>query len=485
MRRFASLALLVLGTFAVLGVTWWLLTSEPESGPGQGRPPYVLPVTLATVARGDVEPQVQLTGSVTSSQRARLGFEVAGRISELLVREGDTVARGDRLAVLDDSDQRASLLRAEAMAALAERELERALAGSRSEEIRRLAADLEVRKAEADLARKEVERGRELAATNVISQSQLDTLISQSSTAQARVASAQEQLAQAEAGTRKEELEIARAQLDLRRAEVEIARNELAKTVLVAPSDGSIVRRLAALGDSIGAGSPVIEMVDLSAREIELEIPSRYGGQVGADAPVAITLDEFPDFRLRTQVDALVAAADVQSRNFRGIVRLDRGDDPELVLKPGVFVRARMGLVPLRERLTLPADALRIVPSGTIVVRAVPAPADAAPAAGPPGGGPPGGGPPAPALAAEWVHVRLLGSAAGTSAVEVLEGELAAGDQVVVTGVDLAFPGVPLLPRPPTGEAAPAAAPPAGAAEAPDGDHAAAAPAEAPREGAR
>ena len=65
-----------------------------------------------------------------------------------------------------------------------------------------------------------------------------------------------------------------------------------------------------------------------------------------------------------------------------------------------------------------------------------------------------------PRLVAEWVPVRLLGVDPAGAAIEPLAGRLAAGDRVVVTGVDLAFPGVTLAPRgvEPAAAAAPAPA---------------------------
>jgi len=466
--RAASATFLGLGALALLGVGAWMIFSEPEREPPAGRPPYVLPVTLAEVERGTLRPRVRLTGTVSSADHASLGFEVGGRIAALPTREGERVAEGAVLARLDGLEQQAALHRAEAAAARAERDLERWLAGSREEEKRRLAAELAVRKAEAELARKEVARGRDLVASKVISQSQFDTLVAEGQAAEARVAAAQEELSQAEAGTRAEEIEVQRAEVALRRSEVEIARVALAKTVLTAPFEGVISERLAALGDSVAAGQVVYVLVDLTRREIEVDVPSLHAVHLAENARAVVALDEDPEFALETELDTLVPVADRESRNFRGLIRLAADQDRELALKPGLFVRVELALEPLRDVLIVPSDCVRLVQKGPIVVRAVEAapPGEGEPAAlpaspgGPPAGhgGPPGdhGGP--PPLSAEWVSVRVLGSDAGRSAIRPLEGELAAGDRVVLTGVDLAFPNAPLLPRESGGERSPARA---------------------------
>ena len=48
-----------------------------SGGPG-GRPAYVLPVTLASVERGDIQPTIHLTGTVRSARWADLAFEIGG-----------------------------------------------------------------------------------------------------------------------------------------------------------------------------------------------------------------------------------------------------------------------------------------------------------------------------------------------------------------------------------------------------------------------
>ncbi|HVS18980.1 MAG TPA: HlyD family efflux transporter periplasmic adaptor subunit, partial [Planctomycetota bacterium] len=239
---------------------------------------------------------------------------------------------------------------------------------------------------------------------------------------------AEQELARARSGARPEELAIARAEVDLRRADVSIAETELAKTELRAPFAAHVVAKLASLGETVAAGAPIYELIDLARREVTLEVPSGVAARLRAGGLALLRLDEAPDFRLEVPLDAIVAAADEASRNFRAIVRLGAQADPEVVLKPGLFVRAEVDLAPLEGALIVPEDALRVVEAGTIVVRAAP-----------------GSGEGAPELAAEWVPVRVLGTEAGRAAVEPLEGTLAPGERVVLTGVDLAFPGVPLF----------------------------------------
>lgn len=447
MGRLASTLGLWIGLLAFAGVSWWLITREPEVEPAAPPPPYVLPVTLGVVELGRLEPSVQLSGTVSTSRRSRVGFTVGGLLAELAVEEGARVAAGAPLGRLVDADQRVDLARAEAALALSRREFELADAGTRAEILARLAAELEQRRADEDLAQSEVERNRPLAGTDVITASRIDLLEAQLSAARARVRAAEATLAEARAGTRAEQLAVQEAQVDLRAAEVAQARRELDKTLLSAPFDAYVIERLASVGETLNAGEPVLELVDLGSREIRIEVPARYAEGLAEAAPVALTKDEAPGFRLETELDAVIVQADPASRNFRALARLDPDEDPALVLKPGAFVRVELALRPLERALLVPADAVRVVESGDVVVRAQDVPGEA--------GRPPG-------LTAEWVPVRVLGEAGGRAAVEPLGVELSAGDRLVLVGLDLAFPGVPLLPS-----GAATGAPPSGAGEEP------------------
>ena len=203
---------------------------------------------------------IRLSGNIEATE-ARLGFRVQGRIEDLRVDEGDTVKKGDVLAVLDASDQKAALEKAEAQAAYSRavvRELEngsrpedvdkaRARAqqagyvlaelrkGSRVQDIEKARAELSraragLASAEAQLAqaRSDVERFEALYKDAGISKreyemyrTKFDTAESQKREAEGRVTTARETLSLAKEGPRAEE--IRRAEASLKQAEADYA----------------------------------------------------------------------------------------------------------------------------------------------------------------------------------------------------------------------------------------------------------------------
>ncbi len=439
MGRSSGLFSTLLGLAAVVFAVLWLRRDPAPAPPEPGRPPFVLPVTLAEVEVGRFQPRVDLTGSVKSPARAQLSFEQAGALVEIAFREAESFQRGDELARLDDADQQLAVRRAEDDAALAQRELEKLEAGTREETLARQLAELEDAQVRQPLAQTEFERGLSLDADRVISEGEIDRLMTEESAAAARTAAKAAALEEARAGTREEDLAIARARVAQAQTQLAQAQRRLDQTRLVALSNGVVLTRRASVGDYVTVGVPVLEVVDLGDLEVQVDIPGRYAHGLPSRARVRLTADDLRDWSFETQLAATIPAASESSRNFIGLVRLERDSPAREALQPGMFVRVELDLRALEDVVILPADAVRRNPGSTEIARVV---------EGEPG---PDG---RPSLVAEVLQVEVLASRGGRSAVALLDPEarLSAGERVVLSGVDRMFPGAPLLPAAPRAE---------------------------------
>ncbi len=436
MQRVSATATLILGIGASLFAFWFLRRPPTPQPEGPGKPPFALPVTLATPQRGDLTPSLHLTGNVRAVERARLGFQLAGRIHELLARDGDRVEAGQVLARLDPRDAHQSVAQAQAELELAQAEMLKLEAGERAEVVAELAADVASAEAELALAQLEVERTGGLLESRISSQSAYDRLAAERDATQGRANAARERLATAQAGSRVEDIAIERARVASRQADLKRAELDLAKTELVSPFAARVVAKHRSVGDYVQVGEEVFDLFDPSQLEVELFVPSAAAGalRIGANVVMRVGGQEGPP--LDAVLAAISPAADDTSRNVRAIVRVD-GDDPAFeALRPGAFVRAEMALATIEGAWIVPGDAILVNDGGEFVVRAAPNP--------PPETTQPG--PPPPPWSAQWVPVRILGRDGQKAAIETKEGELRPADQLVVTGVDRAFPMTPLMP---------------------------------------
>jgi HlyD family secretion protein len=200
-----------------------------------------VPARAWTIDRGDVAREVFGRGTVESRREVELGFDVVGRVADILVDEGDRVKLGQVVAHLAPETFAADVKTASTGVAVAKAAIAR--------------LDAEERRAAAarDFAKGEVERMRALAQSRSISPRDLDL--------------AEQQFALASAET--DRVRAARAeaerQISLASGAVEVRNVAAARAVLVSPFDGLVIRRLRDPGDTVTVGTTVLRVVATDA----------------------------------------------------------------------------------------------------------------------------------------------------------------------------------------------------------------------------
>lgn len=102
---------ILLGLFVVCGVGGYLVFQM------RPKPPKADPNGTATVERGEVSVTVVATGIIDATESVEVKSRVTGRLSQLRVDEGDTVRRGDLIAVVDPQETRLRVAQDEAQLA--------------------------------------------------------------------------------------------------------------------------------------------------------------------------------------------------------------------------------------------------------------------------------------------------------------------------------------------------------------------------------
>jgi len=230
MKRRLIIALAVV--FAGAAASWWWFHRAPANSP------------------------LMLTGNVEVRQ-VNLGFKVAGRIKELKVDEGATIAEGQTVASLDrvyfeDNIAQLKAQRDQAKASLAKLE-----AGNRPEEIAQAEATVREREATVTNAKISFERAEELLKRAVGSRKAFDDAQAAYREAEARLNSARQSLRLMQAGSRIEDIEAGRAQLADREAALQVAMRQLFDADLTAPSQGVVLSRVREVGAIVAAGETV------------------------------------------------------------------------------------------------------------------------------------------------------------------------------------------------------------------------------------
>lgn len=285
MKRFFVRGLLLLLVLVVVAWFAWNRLAGPLV-PGYRVQPA--PLVQSVVA----------SGRVVAGSTARVGAEVTGVVSQVLVDEGDAVQAGDVLVQLRDDDQAARV-----------REAEAALEHLQSS--RRPQAQARLRQAEVRLAqaRREAERRRRLAAANAIPRESLEQ--------------AEQVLAVAEADAEQVRLEVASLAQDqteesILRERLAAARAALQKLALRSVSAGTVVRRNVEPGDLVTAGSTLLEVAEEGTTELRVPVDERNLGVIRPGQQAVIIPDAYPDASFLATLREVAPAVDPQ----RGTVEL-------------------------------------------------------------------------------------------------------------------------------------------------------------------
>lgn len=229
-----------------------------------------------------------------------IAAKTGGRLSDILVNEGDFVKAGQALAVMDTTQIEARKRQAEAELRRAQIGIETAnsLVKQREAERGSALAVIEQRQAELDAAASRLVRSEQLVRTNAVSQQVLDNDRAAERSARANLGAAQAQLAASEAAISAAKAQIvdAEAAVDAGTAAIESIDTEIADSTLRAPRDGRVQFRVAQPGEVLAGGGRVINMIDVSDVYMTFFLPTEQAGRVALGANVRLVLDAAPEY---------------------------------------------------------------------------------------------------------------------------------------------------------------------------------------------
>ncbi len=284
------------------------------------------------------------SAALDGSARVPVRAEVAGALSELLVREGDQVQANQVVARLAQSELRtafsmiqSNILQARAQLAMFERGAEPERLQQAHETVR--AAQTEVAHLETRTQRLARLQKEGLVSTDFFEQTSKDLQIRRG-----ELRTAVEESRLLARGTAPEKLAAARAEVARLETEAKDIERRLAACELRAPISGRVVtpKLTSHSGDYLGVGEALLEIVDTSQLVAEVQMLESEIGEVRAGQPVALRFTAFPDRSFRGTVSEISAAAvaDPLGRAvFRVRCSVEEGGD---LLKPGMTGAAKI-----------------------------------------------------------------------------------------------------------------------------------------------
>ena len=310
----------------------------------------------------------------------KISFKTAGKMVDLLVKEGDPVKKGMVIARLDHAQlssqrdaQRATLAAAQSQLAQlqtgieyqretvdgnvaaskadqqqADARLRELQAGSRPQEVQEARAAVEAARTEQTRAANDWQRAQTLYKNDDISTAQYDQFRAASDRAAAALRQSEQRLALVVEGPRKETIEGARAQterakagsqiaeasrlelkrrqqeVEARRADIERARAQLAVVEsqlgdceITSPIDGVVLVKSAEPGETVAAGATIVTLGDVDHPWLRGYVNETQIGRLKLDAPVRVTTDSYPGKSYQGRVSFISSEAEFTPKQIQ------------------------------------------------------------------------------------------------------------------------------------------------------------------------
>jgi HlyD family secretion protein len=328
----------------------------------------IVAVQTGQATRQDVTAIVTASGEVRPKTYTNVLGEGIGKITEIDVKEGDYVKKGDILLHLE-SIQPAADVEAQSASIDATADSIKAAAAS----LQSAKATLAQRQSDLEKAKLDWQRSQGLYDAQLISKSDHDTAHANYLSATAAVDAAQAQAMQAQAS-----LDQSRSNLSQSKAILTHTQDVLRKTTYRAPINGLVTYIAVRVGENVvpgiqnATGSYLLTISDMSVVTAEVKVDETDIVNVKLGQPADITIDAVPGKSFAGHVTAVgdqallrssglastqTEANTQEARDFKVVVQLDT---PPETLRPGLSVTAKIRTAERKAVVTIPIQALAL-----------------------------------------------------------------------------------------------------------------------------
>jgi HlyD family secretion protein len=323
-------------------------------------------VLTAKIHRQDLATVVSGTGQIKPKTYVNVGATSFGRITHLLVKEGDHVKRGQVIATVENVQPEANVQSQKATISAAKTDISSYIAAEKT-------AEANVEHAKADLEQKQLDwdRAQSLLKAGIMAKQDFDAKKAAYDTDVASVSQAVAQLNQAKAQTAS-----AHGHLDQQVAQLRFNEDALSKTVSIAPFDGIVTNLPVREGETVvvgiqnAEGSTLMTIADMSVVTAEVKVDETDIVNIKNGQPAEVSVDAIPGKSFKGHVtlvgdQALLRSTGVatsqsttgteEAKDFKVVVTLDTPTDE---LRPGLSTTAKITTAAKPSVLSLPIQAL-------------------------------------------------------------------------------------------------------------------------------
>ena len=348
----------------------------------------VVAVQTGRVVRQDLTSLVTASGEIKPKNYINIGANAIGILTEILVKEGDHVKKGQLVARIENiqpeaqvASQKAQVSSAEADSSAAEAALKTA-----DEALRTQQALIDHAQADLEHAKLDYDRAKELFKDQLLAKQDFDAKKATYDAAAAALNEQQTRLAQARSTREQTAAQLAAAQRRIAQAKAVLAQysDMLHKYDSYAPIDGVVTNLPVREGETVVpgmtnlVGSNIMTIADMSLITAEVKVDETDIVSVALGQKADITIDAIPNKTFKGHVieigDTAIlrstglaasqsAVSSQEAKDFKVVVAMD---DPPEEIRPGLSCTAKITTATRHGALTIPIQALTIRQKGDL-----------------------------------------------------------------------------------------------------------------------
>ncbi len=351
----------------------------------------VVSVQTGRVVRQDLTSQVTASGEIKPKNYINIGANGFGDITELLVKEGDHVRKGQLLARIEDTQQAADVKASEAGLASAEADSAAQEAALKASDDNLATMKASVDQSEADLARMkaDLDRAESLFKENLMARQDYDLKKFTYQAQLSAVTAAEARLTQAKAQREQTAAALTSAQRRINQVRAGLVRvsDVLRKYSSYAPLDGVVTNLPVRAGESVvpglqnATGTLIMTIADMSLITAEVKVDETDIVNIKLNQVAEISIDAIPNKTFKGHVTEIgntailrstglaasqSAISSQEAKDFKVVVALD---NPPEEIRPGLSCTAKITTATRQNVLTIPIQALTVRQRGDLEVK--------------------------------------------------------------------------------------------------------------------
>lgn len=348
----------------------------------------VVTVQTGRTVRQDLTSLVTASGEIKPRNYINIDANAFGRITDLLVKEGDHVRKGQVVARIESIQAKADLEASQAAvnSSLADSAAAEAGLKAMDDAITTAQATVDKGKADVDRAKTFYDRAADLLKDKLIAKQDYEQRKSDYDSAQAALREAQARYDQAKSQRAQTAAQLSSSQKRIAQFKAQLARTAdiLAKYDSVAPINGIVTNLPVRVGESVvvgiqnSQGSTLMTIADMSIITAEVKVDETDIVNVQLNQAADVTIDAMPNKTFKGHVIEIgntailrstgvaasqSAVSSQEAKDFKVVVGLDNPPDD---IRPGLSCTAKVTTATRQNVVTIPLQALTVRQRGDL-----------------------------------------------------------------------------------------------------------------------